>query len=101
MIVVRHAQEMDWVGQALDGDLTRNSVLEHREPDVVAMALSGGPAYSALVACGYVTGLLNCFEGDVLPDLVRLSGTKPLIDRGIWLLVLPELRRNATGRKVL
>jgi len=40
-------------------------------------------------------------HGDALPDLVRLERCKPLIVRGIWLLVLPELRRNATVRKVL
>jgi DNA-binding transcriptional LysR family regulator len=213
MIVVRRAQEMESVGQALDGDLThnpahgravvrlsviqtfvtgfldrhlaafpqkyphiqlelicenRNSVLEHREADIavryvrpaqgqslvrkigdlgsaayahkdllgpgldwrkdlpwvgfaqvadrwpefrwieanvpserVAMTVNGGPAYSELVARGYGAGLLTCVEGDALPDLVRLSGAKPLIIRGIWLLVLPELRRNATVRKVL
>ena len=32
---------------------------------------------------------------------MRLSGAKPLITREIWLLVLPELRRNATVRQVL
>jgi DNA-binding transcriptional LysR family regulator len=213
MIVVRRAQEMESVGQALDGELThdpahgravvrlsviqtfvtgfldrhlatfperhphirlelicenRNSVLEHREADIairyvrpaqgqslvrkigelgsaayahkallrtgldwrrdlpwvgfaqvadrwpefrwieanvpserVAMTVNGGPAYSELVARGYGAGLLTCVEGDALPDLVRLSGAKPLIIRGIWLLVLPELRRNATVRKVL
>jgi DNA-binding transcriptional LysR family regulator len=213
MIVVRRAQEMESVGQALDGELThnpahgravvrlsviqtfvtgfldrhlaafpkkfphiqlelicenRNSVLEHREADIavryvrpaqgqsmvrkigelgsaayahkdllrpgldwrkdlawigfaqvadrwpefrwveanvpterVAMTVNGGPAYSELVARGYGAGLLTCVEGDALPDLVRLSGAKPLIVRGIWLLVLPELRRNATVRKVL
>jgi DNA-binding transcriptional LysR family regulator len=213
MIVVRRAQEMESVGQALDGDLThnpahgravvrlsviqtfvtgfldrhlatfpekyphiqlelicenRNSVLEHREADIairyvrpaqgqslvrkigdlgsaayahkallrpgldwrkdlpwvgfaqvadrwpefrwieanvpserVAMTVNGGPAYSELVARGYGAGLLTCVEGDALPGLVRLSGAKPLIIREIWLLVLPELRRNATVRKVL
>jgi hypothetical protein len=45
--------------------------------------------------------LLTCVEGDARADLERLSGTKPLIVRDIWLLVLPELRRNATVRKVL
>ncbi len=39
--------------------------------------------------------------GVPLDHLVRLSGAKPLIIRGIWLLVLPELRRNATVRQVL
>lgn len=213
MIVVRRAQEMESVGQALDGDLThnpvhgravvrlsviqtfvtgfldrhlatfpekhphiqlelicenRNSVLEHREADIairyvrpaqgqslvrkigelgsaayahksllaprldwrkelpwigfaqvadrwpefrwieanvpterVAMTVNGGPAYTELVARGYGAGLLTCVEGDAFPELVRLSGPMPLIVRGIWLLVLPELRRNATVRKVL
>ena len=213
MIVVRRAQEMESVGQALDGDLTHNpahgravvrlsviqtfvtgfldrhlagfpekhphiqlelicenrsSVLEHREADIairyvrpaqgqslvrkigelgsaayahksllkagldwrtdlpwigfaqvadrwpefqwietnvarerVAMTVNGGAAYSDLVARGYGAGLITCVEGDALPDLVRLSGPRPLIVREIWLLVLPELRRNATVRKVL
>lgn len=213
MVVVRRAQEMESVSQALDGDLThnpshgravvrlsviqtfvtgyldqhlaafpakfpyiqlelicenRNSVLEHREADIairyvrpgqgqslgrkigelgsaayahksllrpkidwrtdlpwigfaqvadrwpefrwieanvptaqLAMTVNGGPAYTELVARGYGAGLLTCVEGDALPDMVRLSGEKPLIVRGIWLLVLPELRRNATVRKVL
>ena len=212
MVVVRRAQEMESVGQALDGDLThnpahgravvrlsviqtfvtgfldrhlaafpqqhpsiqlelicenRNSVLEHREADIairyvrpvqgqslvrkigelgsaayahksllqsrcdwrtelpwvgfaqiadrwpefrwiesnvpadhVAMTVNGGPAYSKLVARGYGAGILTCVEGDALPDLVRLSGPTPLIVREIWLLVLPELRRNATVRRV-
>jgi DNA-binding transcriptional LysR family regulator len=63
--------------------------------------VNGGPAYTELVARGYGAGLLTCVEGDAHPDLVRLSGTSPLISREIWLLVLPELRRNATVRKVL
>jgi DNA-binding transcriptional LysR family regulator len=67
----------------------------------VAMTVNGGPAYSELVARGYGAGLLTCVEGDALPALVRLSGAKPLITREIWLLVLPELRRNATVRQVL
>jgi len=70
-------------------------------PERVAMTVNGGTAYSELVARGYGAGLMTCVEGDALPDLVRLSGPSPLIVRGIWLLVLPELRRNATVRNVL
>ncbi len=212
MVVVRRAQEMESVGQALDGDLThnpshgravvrlsviqtfvtgflhrhlaafpqrhpniqlelicenRNSVLEHREADIairyvrpiqgqslvrkigelgsaayahkslvqrradwrtelpwigfaqvadrwpefrwieanvpadhVAMTVNGGTAYTTLVSRGYGAGILTCVEGDAFPDLVRMSGPAPLVVREVWLLVLPELRRNATVRRV-
>ncbi len=65
------------------------------------MTVNGGPAYTELIARGYGAGLLPCVEGDALANLVRLSGPAPLIVRGIWLLVLPELRRNTTVRRVL
>jgi DNA-binding transcriptional LysR family regulator len=70
-------------------------------PEHVTMTVNGGPTYTDLVSLGYGAGLLTCVEGDARADLERLSGTKPLIVRDIWLLVLPELRRNATVRKVL
>lgn len=70
-------------------------------PGRVALTVNGGPAYTELVARGYGAGILTCVEGDAFPHLVRLSGATPLIEREIWLLVLPELRRNATVRKVL
>lgn len=67
----------------------------------VTMTVNGGPAYSELVAHGYGAGLLTCVEGDALPDMVRLSEPAPLIVREIWMMVMPELRRNAAVRKVL
>lgn len=67
----------------------------------VTMTVNGGPAYSELVAHGYGAGLLTCVEGDALPDMQRLSEPAPLIVREIWMLVMPELRRNAAVRKVL
>ena len=70
-------------------------------PERVAVTVNGGPAYTELVARGYGAGILTCVEGDALADLERLGGASPLIQREIWLLVLPELRRNATVRKVL
>ncbi len=70
-------------------------------PERVVVTVNGGPAYTELVARGYGAGLLTCIEGDARPDLQRLSGSRPLIVREIWLLVLPELRRNTTVRKVL
>lgn len=69
--------------------------------DHVPITVNGGPAYTELVSRGNGVGLLTCIEGDARADLKRLSGPKPLIVREIWLLVLPELRRNSAVRKVL
>jgi DNA-binding transcriptional LysR family regulator len=96
-------RDLPWVGFAQVADRWPEfRWIEANVPtERVAMTVNGGPAYSELVARGYGAGLLTCVEGDALPDLVRLSGAEPLIVRGIWVLVLPELRRNATVRKVL
>src|SRR5215470_17020240 len=67
----------------------------------VPMTVNGGPAYTELVGRGNGVGLLTCIEGDARADLKRLSGPKPLIVREIWLLVLPEQRRNSAVRKVI
>jgi DNA-binding transcriptional LysR family regulator len=69
--------------------------------DHVPITVNGGPAYTELVSRANGVGLLTCIEGDARADLKRLSGPKPLIVREIWLLVLPELRRNSAVRKVL
>jgi DNA-binding transcriptional LysR family regulator len=96
-------KDLPWIGFAQIADrwpefrwIEANVTTDH-----IAMTVNGGPAYTELVALGYGAGLLTCVEGDALPDMVRLSGAKPLIVREIWLLVLPELRRNATVRRVL
>jgi len=44
---------------------------------------------------------MTCVEGDARPELKRSSGPKPLIVPEIWLLVLPEQRRNSAVRKAL
>lgn len=96
-------RELPWIGFAQVAD--RWPEFRWIETNVpasrVAMTVNGGPAYTRLVAGGYGAGLLTCVEGDAIPDLTRLSGERPIIVRGIWLLVLPELRRNAAVRKVL
>jgi DNA-binding transcriptional LysR family regulator len=96
-------RDIPWIGFAQVADrwpefrwIETNVPREH-----VAMTVNGGPTYTELVARGYGAGLLTCIEGDARPGLQRLSGAKPLIVREIWLLVLPELRRNAAVRKVL
>jgi DNA-binding transcriptional LysR family regulator len=67
----------------------------------VVMTVNGGPSYTELVSCGYGAGILTCVEAKSRAALKRLSGPEPLIVRDIWLLVLPELRRNPAIRRVL
>jgi DNA-binding transcriptional LysR family regulator len=96
-------RDVPWIGFAQVADRWPEFrwIETHVPADRVSMTVNGGPAYSELVAHGYGAGLLTCVEGDALPGLTRLSGAEPLITREIWLLVLPELRRNVTVRKVL
>ncbi|MGH8136839.1 MAG: LysR family transcriptional regulator [Steroidobacteraceae bacterium] len=96
-------RELPWIGFAQVADRWPEFrwIEAHVPPERVAMTVNGGPAYTELVARGYGAGLLTCVEGDAAGGLKRLSGDRPLIVREIWLLVLPELRRNATVRKVL
>ena len=96
-------RDLSWIGFAQVADRWPEFkwIEANVAADRVPITVNGGPAYTALVARGYGAGLLTCVEGDVMPDLSRLSGANPLIVREIWLLVLPELRRNATVRKVL
>jgi DNA-binding transcriptional LysR family regulator len=96
-------KELPWIGFAQVADrwpefewIASNVPREH-----VAITVNGGPAYSEVVARGNGVGIMTCVEGDARPELKRLSGPKPLIVREIWLLVLPEQRRNSAVRKVL
>jgi DNA-binding transcriptional LysR family regulator len=96
-------KELPWIGFAQVADrwpefqwIEANVPREH-----VPIAVNGGPAYTELISRGNGVGLLTCVEGDARADLKRLSGPKPLIVREIWLLVLPEQRRNSAVRKVL
>jgi DNA-binding transcriptional LysR family regulator len=44
------------------------------------------------VAGGIGHGLLPCFVADADPDLVRLSGTEPVLSRELWMLIHPDAR---------
>jgi DNA-binding transcriptional LysR family regulator len=96
-------QELPWIGFAQVADRWPEfQWIEANVPrDHVPITVNGGPAYTELVSRANGVGLLTCIEGDARADLKRLSGPKPLIVREIWLLVLPELRRNPAVRKVL
>ena len=96
-------RDLPWIGFAQIADRWPEFkwIETNVPPERVAVTVNGGPGYTELVARGYGAGILTCVEGDALADLERLGGASPLIQREIWLLVLPELRRNATVRKVL
>jgi len=96
-------KELPWIGFAQVAD--RWPEFQWIEANVprghVPVTVNGGPAYTELVSRGNGVGLLTCIEGDARGDLKQLSGPQPLIVREIWLLVLPEQRRNTAVRKVL
>lgn len=96
-------RELPWIGFAHVADRWPEFrwIEANVPPERVAMTVNGGPAYTEVVSRGYGAGLLTCIEGDARPQLQRLSGPAPLIVREIWILVLPELRRNSAVRKVL
>jgi DNA-binding transcriptional LysR family regulator len=96
-------RELPWIGFAQVADRWPEFrwIEANVPPQRVAMRVNGGPAYTEVVSRGYGAGLLTCIEGDARPQLERLSGPAPLIVREIWLLVLPELRRDSAVRKVL
>ena len=96
-------RDIPWIGFAQVADRWPEFrwIEGHVPAGKIGMTVNGGPAYTELVSRGYGAGILTCVEGDARPDLKRLSGPTPLIVREIWLLVLPELRRNATVRRVL
>jgi DNA-binding transcriptional LysR family regulator len=96
-------RDLPWIGFAQVADrwpefkwIEANVPAEH-----VSTTVNGGPSYTELVSRGYGVGILTCVEGDARPELERLSGESPMIVREIWLMVLPEQRRNPSVRKVL
>jgi DNA-binding transcriptional LysR family regulator len=100
---VNWRRDLEWIGfsQVADRWPEFRWIEANVASDLLTTTVNGGPAYTELVARGYGVGILTCVEGDARSQLVRLSGPTPLIVREIWLLVLPEQRRNVTVRRVL
>ena len=53
------------------------------------------------IKAGLGRSLLPCAIGDRQSGLARLSGPTPILERELWLLVLPELRNLARVRAVI
>jgi len=83
-----HLPEARWVAQHVDGQR-------------VVLRSNGLRVLTAAIDHGLAVGLLPCFIGDPDPRLTRLSGSEPLVQREVWLLVHPELRHSARVRVVI
>jgi DNA-binding transcriptional LysR family regulator len=53
------------------------------------------------VRSGLGRSLLPCRIADRVPELCRLSGTKPILSREMWLIVHPDLKHLARVRAVI
>jgi DNA-binding transcriptional LysR family regulator len=95
--------DIPWIGFARVADRWPEFrwIADNIPPEHIVMTVNGGPSYTELVSCGYGAGILTCVEAKARAALKRLSPPEPLIVRDIWLLVLPELRRNSAIRRVL
>lgn len=100
---VNWRRDLKWIGfsQVADRWPEFRWIETNVPSELITATVNGGPAYTELVGRGYGVGILTCVEGDARQQLVRLSGPTALIVREIWLLVLPEQRRNVTVRRVL
>jgi len=80
-----------WIDRAIKLDGAGPPSLTVNDSEVALHAIRAGVGKS----------LLPCAIGDPEPGLMRLSGPVPILDRELWLLVLPELRSLARIRAVI
>jgi DNA-binding transcriptional LysR family regulator len=65
------------------------------------MAVSDGDSILQAVQSGIGRGVLPTFIADEIPGLVRLSAGPPILQRDVWLVVHPDLRKTARVSAVL
>lgn len=82
-----HVPEMQWLAE---------TVSEER----IAFRCNNMDALASAVADGLGLGILPCLVGARHPSLVCLSGEKPLLTRGMWLVIPRELREVPRIRAV-
>jgi DNA-binding transcriptional LysR family regulator len=80
-----------WIQRAIKLDRDGPASLTVNDSEVALHAIRAGVGKS----------LLPCAIGDREGGLTRLSGPTPILDRELWLLVLPELRSLARIRAVI
>ncbi|OAS26064.1 LysR family transcriptional regulator [Methylobacterium platani] len=92
-----------WVSPAprLGAAAAARYVQERTEPERVVLRLDTVQGLADAVEAGIGIGPLPCVIGDRRPGLMRLSGSEPELDAGLWLLTHPDLRRAARVRAFL
>ena len=80
-----------WINKAIKLDQDTPPSLVVNDSEVALYAIKAGVGKS----------LLPCAIGDRESGLIRLSGQTPILDRELWLLVLPELRNLARIKAVI
>ncbi|MEL6177613.1 MAG: LysR family transcriptional regulator [Myxococcota bacterium] len=91
-----HAGELDWI--SLDEELAHLTVAQWLsrvvQSERVRLRVNSAQAMLEAIQYGFGVGILPCFLGDSLPDVIRL-GEPQDIHAELWLLIHPHLRRSA------
>jgi DNA-binding transcriptional LysR family regulator len=86
-----HLPHALWMAKAIASDPESETSITVNDSDLALNAVRAGLGRS----------LLPCRIADNLPELSRLSGTKPILSREMWLIVHPDLKHLARVRAVI
>jgi DNA-binding transcriptional LysR family regulator len=101
----KSATSVPWIGFEEDMAILPQSVwisneMRREEQDQPALRANDSDVILHAIVAGLGKSLLPCVIGDSTPGLVRLSGHIPILNREVWLIVHPELRRLSRVRVV-
>lgn len=87
-----------WIGWG-DDKPYQNWVLDTPFPNVpIKHKIFSNAMQIELARNGMGLALLPCFLGDVEPDLVRVSGSEPILSNSLWVLLHKDLQKTAKVR---
>lgn len=86
-----HLPHVRWMAKAVGSD---------REA-MASVVVNDSELALNVVRAGLGRSLLPCRIGDVVRELSRLSGAKPVLSREMWLIVHPDLKHLARVRAVI
>ncbi|MEN2976097.1 LysR family transcriptional regulator [Tistrella bauzanensis] len=96
-LAARHADPVDgpWVGydDALACSGPGAWITAELPPDAIRFRANTLPGAAQAIRAGIGFGLLPCFVGAALPDVVRVAPPVPELSTELWLLVHPQMAR--------